>query len=420
MPKETVFQADVQHQIDEIGHTEIIVGLCTHNHSRTVGQVLRAIGSGLEHYFPKRKSIVIVSDGGSTDETMPSVAASIPGDRLILFSHTLHPVYRINVPYHGLPTKAHCLSSILEIARVLNARVCLVIDPDSQSITPEWVDLMVNPILDEGFDFVAPSYQRHKYDGTLTNSILYPLTRTLYGERIRQPIGQDVAFSQRLAVSFLKQDLWHTQLLANCPGLWMTTVAIAEGFKVCQSLLGAKIQQAKPQGTSLSLMLTQVLGGVFDLMESYQTVWIGVRGSEPSPIFGLPQDVGVEPVKVNTERMIQAFNQGVSDLSCIWEEFLSQDVVRSLKRLASSPLADFCFQDGLWVRTVFEFAAAYHNSRMDRTHIIKSMTPLYLGRTASFVMETFNCTAAEVENRIELLCLEFENLKPYLVECWEK
>jgi hypothetical protein len=57
---------------------------------------------------------------------------------------------------------------------------------------------------------------------------------------------------------------------------------------------------------------------------------------------------------------------------------------------------------------------------MDRTHIIKSMTPLYLGRTASFVMETFNCTAAEVENRIELLCLEFENLKPYLVECWEK
>ena len=27
-------------------------------------------------------------------------------------------------------------------------------------------------------------------------------------------------------------------------------------------------------------------------------------------------------------------------------------------------------------------------------------------------------TAADVENRIELLCLEYENLKPYLMEKW--
>ena len=118
--------------------------------------------------------------------------------------------------------------------------------------------------------------------------------------------------------------------------------------------------------------------------------------------------------------MIQAFDQGVADLSGIWEEFLSQDLVKSLKNLASLPLADFRFQDEIWVRTVFEFAAAYHNSRMDRTHLIKSMTPLYLGRTASFVMETSHCSAADVENQIELLCLEFENSKPYLVECWGK
>jgi hypothetical protein len=67
---------------------------------------------------------------------------------------------------------------------------------------------------------------------------------------------------------------------------------------------------------------------------------------------------------------------------------------------------------------VYEFAVAYYAKRMDREHLLKSMTPLYLGRTASFVLETQQYTAAEVENRIELLCLEYENLKPYLTEKW--
>ena len=420
MPKEIIFNPDVQHQIEKIGQTEIVVGLYTHNHSSTVDQVLRAIRSGLDQYFPKKKSIVVVSDGGSSDETMKSTFEAIPRDRLISFSYKQQPIHRINIPYHGLASRAACLHSILEITGALNAKACLLIDPDNQGITPEWVDLMLKPVLKDGFDFVAPSYQRHKFDGTLTNSVIYPLTRTLYGQRIRHPIGQDLSFSQGMVAGFLKKDVWHNPIVSNCTGLWMTTVAVAEGFRVCQSLLGARVQPSRSIGAHLSLMLAQVVGTVFDLMETYQTVWVGVRGSEPSPIFGIPQDVGVEPVKVNIDRMVKAFNQGVADLACIWEEFLSQDVLAGLKDLASASLADFRFSDGLWVKTIFEFAAAYSKTRMDRTHLIKSMTPLYLGRTASFVFETLHSTAAEVENRIELLCLEFENQKPYLVECWRR
>ena len=45
------------------------------------------------------------------------------------------------------------------------------------------------PILKGGYDFVALLYARYKYDGTITNTVTYPLTRALYGHRIRQPIG---------------------------------------------------------------------------------------------------------------------------------------------------------------------------------------------------------------------------------------
>ena len=51
------------------------------------------------------------------------------------------------------------------------------------------MELLLSPVIKKGFDFVAPLYNRHKYDGTITNSIVYPMTRALYGHSIRHPIG---------------------------------------------------------------------------------------------------------------------------------------------------------------------------------------------------------------------------------------
>ena len=116
--------------------------------------------------------------------------------------------------------------------------------------------------------------------------------------------------------------------------------------------------------------------------------------------------------------MIDAYRQGIADLSSVWKKFLPPDILGNLKKLVGSNGANFCFPDTLWVKTVFEFLVAHYKNKMDRGHLIKSMAPLYLGRIASFVIETYNSTAAEVENKIELLCLEYENLKPYLLERW--
>ena len=72
---------------------------------------------------------------------------------------------------------------------------CAVVDADVRSISPEWIELLLRPVLEQGYDYAAPYYLRHKYDGTITNSLAYPLTRALYGKRIRQPIGGEFGFS---------------------------------------------------------------------------------------------------------------------------------------------------------------------------------------------------------------------------------
>ena len=198
----------------------------------------------------------------------------------------------------------------------------------------------------------------------------------------------------------------------------MTMMAVAERYKVCQSFLGSKISVRSEPGIELSSVLNQVVGTAFGLMESTFGVWSQVRGSEPVAVFGVPAEVGLEPVEVDAARMISAFRQGLADLYGVWETFLSQPVLESLKKMAENDPGPFVFPDRLWVKTIFEFAVAFHRSRMSRDHLIKSLTPIYLGRIASFVLETQTSTAADVENKVELLCLEYENLKSYLVERW--
>jgi hypothetical protein len=296
-----------------------------------------------------------------------------------------------------------------------------VVDSDLRSITPEWIDLLIRPILFAGHDFVAPYYQRHKYDGTITNSIVYPLTRMLYGVGVRQPIGGEFGISARLISRYLERDDWETDVARYGIDIWMTTIAIAEGFRVCQSFLGAKLHDAKDPGSDLTAMLEQVVGSVFMLMQEYKPIWQSRTGSTPAELSGFRFDVGLDPVQVNVERMASAFQRGCRELGEIWALALEKDTFAAVRRLGCclpEGTEPFHLDDELWARVVLDFACAYKKHPMSRGMILRSFTPLYLGRVASFVRETETLVAAEVEEKIEQLCLTFHNLKPDLIAQW--
>ena len=97
----------------------------------------------------------------------------------------------------GVGGKGAALRTIFEIAAALEVQALVVVDSDLRSIVPEWIELLAGPILKGGYDYTTPLYARYKYDGTITNTVTYPLTRALYGHRIRQPIGGDFGVSRR-------------------------------------------------------------------------------------------------------------------------------------------------------------------------------------------------------------------------------
>jgi hypothetical protein len=415
-----ILQPAVREQIQALESADIVVGVPSFNNVSTIPHVIEAIEVGLQKYFSQFRSVIVNSDGGSTDGSREAVlGAQAEQKHLLLLSHPLHPVHRLVTPYHGVPGKGSAFRTIFRVAEVLKAKACAVVDSDLRSITPEWIELLLRPVLHGGYDYVAPYYLRHKYDGTITNSIVYPLTRALYGLRVRQPIGGDFGFSGQLASHYLAQDVWDTDVARYGIDIWMTTTAICGHFRVCQSFLGAKIHDAKDPGSDLSAMLTQVVGSVFRLMETHASTWRAVQNSQDVPIFGFRFSVGLEPVNVNLQRMVDHFCRGLTDLGEIWDHVLQPSTVSELRSLGRLAAKEFHLPDELWVRAIYDFAVAYNVRKIHTDHLLRSLTPLYMGRVASFVAETTNSTAREVEEKIEQLCLVYEKWKPYLIERWQ-
>jgi glycosyltransferase involved in cell wall biosynthesis len=416
---EGLLKEQVQKKLSALGGAEIIVGIPSYNNADTIGQVVRAAREGLQKYFPARRALIVNSDGGSKDGTVQAIdPAHLNTPMILSVSHPLYPVHHLTTPYHGLPGRGSAYQTLLQIAELAQAQALALVDADLRCLTPEWFDLLLRPVLDRQFDFVAPYYKRHKFDGEITNSIVYPLTRALYGRRVRQPIGGEFGISRRLASRFLRGEVWNTDVAQYGIDIWMTTTAIAENYKICQSYLGAKLHGPKDPVPDLGSMLMQVVGSVFGFMETYDSVWRNVLGSLPAPLFGVPFEVGVEPLRIHLGRDLASYQQGVRDLLPVYQSIISPAQLEGLKAAAALPEGEFALSDELWVAVVFDFALGYHRRVIDREHLVRSLTPLYLGWVASFMRQAEKETAAQVEARIEKLCLVFEQLKPYLLNQW--
>jgi hypothetical protein len=168
-------------------------------------------------------------------------------------------------------------------------------------------------------------------------------------------------------------------------------------------------------------MLEQVVGSVFMLMAKYEARWLEQKSSEDVDLFGFRFDVGLDPIEVNVERMLGLFQTACKELGEVWQLALAAETHTAVMELGSrTEGAPFHLPDELWVRVVYDFAVAYKRGTVDRGHLLRSLTPLYLARVASFVLETRPLSSRQVEEKIEQLCLAFEQWKPYLIAAWKE
>lgn len=394
---------------------DVAVAVLTYNNAATVGRVVAATRAGLEAHVPGAPAALIAADAGSSDGTADLLAAG--GLRAVVVRQQAPMSERAAVPFHGVPGRNPALHRVLDVARRLGARVVLVLEADVTSVTAEWIGRLVRPVWEDKADLVLPVHARHRYDGTITNLLLAPLVRALYGRRLRSPFGSALALSGRLVEHLLLHPgaKWTGRDLAD---VWIAGTAIADGFSVWEAWLGPRRVESRTRTAELPEMISQTLGGVLAVMQRHQEVWREVRGSEPVPAVGEPVGPGTEPRPVQVERMVAGFRLGVRDLVSIWELVLAPDTLGDVLALDGGEVADFAFPDALWARVVYEFALGHHYAVVHRDHLLRSLVPLYLGRTAAFVLATQARDAAATEAALERVSQAFERQKPYLVERW--
>ncbi len=410
---------DFLRQLINVGEVDILVGLPTHNNAKSVGSIVHTIQSGILHSFPRERAVIINADGGSRDGTRELIIGLAINDvRPASSVYALRTLHAISTKYASTPQSGVALRTILAAAELLRAKACVVVSPESENITPEWISNLLRPIYDEGFDLVSPTYRRHKFDGLLTTNLLYPMVRALYGARIREAYMSEFGFSGRLGSQFLSQNRWNDGIGENGTELRLSLAAVTGGFRICQSFLGDK-NPVERRAADLVPTLRQSAGVLFSALESDFDVWSTVSGSQDVPTTGGDLDLLLDPLRVNRKRLRDMFVKGVSELESVFQSILSPSTVAELNRIAGLGEEKFRYPAELWVRTVYEFAAAYRKSVINRDHIIQALAPLFRGRVFTFVVENRNSSADDVARNIEGLCLEFERLKPYLLEIWK-
>jgi glycosyltransferase involved in cell wall biosynthesis len=410
MDYDTALRAYTAKRIEEIETADILLGIPCYNNETTITHVIQMVTHGLAKHYGDKRSVIFVADGGSTDDTREMAKEF----QIKPWQEKLVSIYR------GPAGKGTALRSLFEAAARLKVKVCAMVDSDLRSITADWVRYLLDPILERDYQFVAPVYMRHKYDGTITNNIVYNLTRALYGKRIRQPIGGDFAISRDVAKFYAEQDVWTTDVARFGIDIWMTTSAITQGFRICQSNLGAKIHDVKDPGQHLGPMFRQVLSALFFLMERYESYWKGIKGSEPVEIFGFEGTLEPEPVNVNLEGMIELFRTGYQQFSALWKEIFCPDCFDEIRKATELNADNFYIPTQAWVQILYEIAATYHLWSVNRTKLLDLMTPLYFTRVASFVRQSWDMSSSEAETLVEEQAVKFEEQKDYLIKVWDE
>ena len=385
--------------LSRVGSADLLVGIPSFNNAATVGHVARTVAAGLRTYFPDSSPVIVNADGGSKDGTSEAIAASTDG------------LPTITGAYIGPPGKGSAFRAIFEVATQLGVEACAVVDSDLRSITPEWITRLISPVKGGTADYVTPLYARHKFDGTITNNVAYPLTRALYGLRLRQPIGGEFGFGPELARDFLDgaafggSDVWQTDVARFGIDIYMTTTALVRERRVVQAFLGAKIHDPKDPGADLAPMFTQVTSTLFRLAVANPEQWKGVRGSKPAEIVGSIEPVEPEAVNASVAILQQKYAAGRTEHQGTWAEILR------------APVPDRV-DDAAWARIVYDFLVASKKRPTETQRYVGALVPLYFARVASFIEEAKDLDTEKAEALVERQAAVFETLKPELISRW--
>lgn len=396
-----------QQKTDQTDSADLVVGILAEFDPDSIAAVCDVLRT-----LPGSSRIAVLGNDRAGIATPASQARAENGASVFFVPENLA---RPEGPDEPALTMFATYESLFSASERLGARGCCVVASKLEAGTLQWVRQLAQPLLESDLDLLVPHYARYKFAGLLNSSIISPLTRSLYGKRIHNPMGPDLGVSQRLF-----QRMLGTERSARAgdahPLASLAPTALCQNLNVSELHVGARIYPPT-DWSNISSLLAQILGPVFVDMERNAACWQRIRGSVSVPSIGDPVFVSQDKETPDISSMLESFQLGNRELQEIWGLVLPPATLFELRKLSRLPTEQFHMPDELWVRIVYDFALAHRLRTINRDHLLKSLTPLYLGWVASYAREVQPAGVA-AEQRLERLSLAYESGKPYLVSRW--
>lgn len=395
----------------EVSQAEIVISIPTQNDECDLVGTTLAVNSGLLEFFRSQKSVIINCDCSSnagTKETFLGLETEIP---------------RIYIGMGDSQKKGRVLQNSLQRALDLDARILLIIEPNITNIQPVWIKKLVEP-LEKNFQFVAPLYVHHKGENLLNNLLTYPLTRSLYGWRIKRPVGEELGFRRDLIEKIFQKGVLNPYIESDGFNLYLSSIAMCFRVPMCQSIIGHPRRNVVNANDMSNSYFCNVVGTAFSLMAPLERYWKRIKWSKPTAILGLDTDEieSAEEVEIDTENLHERFLGGFRKFEEFWRNTISQNTFNKLQEIRNLGMDHFSFPAQTWTSVVYDFALAFRR-RQDKDqqeHLLEALLPLYYGKALSYVKRTERMSVQQADDCIEVECMVFEENKPYLVSKWNE
>jgi len=396
---------EIEKKCKEIGSIDIMVGVLCKNVETTILNVLNVINEGLYRYFADFSKAIVISRAKSVDNTNEAIELFQP-------YKSVSKIVTDDIVDMG---KGAGVMTIFEIAHRVNAKSVVLFDGDLLSVKPGWIQTIVNPIIYGRADLTVPYYIRDKNDGVITNNLVYPFTRALYGIDIRQPIAGEYAISKNLYETLRSHPKFPPDFGID---IFIVTAAAAEGFKVKESLFALKIHESttrylEPEKVLIP-MFRKVTGSMFELANYYDDYWKNRVQANQKTIYRECFSEKPIPVRVNIPKMQETFACEFDNSKNTMRRYLPESIIKGLENII---IDEEKFDSEIWAEIVYNYASSWSKMKSDSEKflLLDSLKTLWIGRFVRYaeIVKDMDVNGAEkvIQRQAEIFEEKFDYLR---------
>lgn len=342
------------------------------NEQATIANMTAVVDSGLQRYYPNIAARIVNIDSNSTDSTVAAFTNT----------PTITPKLSLKCP-EGLVGKGYGIYEGLKQAQRDDASHVLMLDADLKSATPEWVKMLLDPIVRGEAGLSAPIYTRNRYEGNGTNHFSSPLIYACFGMNFLQPIAGDFAFSRGLT-DHVVSNMQNSSDFQYGVDSVITTTALVEGFGVAQTFLGKKIHN--PSFPKIKRIFIGEATSALHILNQARGRVVGEVGKVPESMQELDQRIIDEEfvVKPSDERITSLKD----DAEAIGKQVDIKGILGIERPIESS--AGLRVDQATWVDALGASLANVFKKDMSYGEVsdqAQALLPLYLSRVISYFEE---------------------------------